>query len=154
MKKAAAIMLSLLIALSLAGCRKDSKSPDVDRDADLSSPTTGISSQDETSQESNLSNNETPDGNNGTSGEPASWIPGLEEREKTEEIKALSKVLSLEADFKMVITGADAERYDFIDTRLDKIKNIDGFKFDNYMVTDKYAIIDMDRDGSPGLLWS
>lgn len=149
MKKAAAIMLGLLIALSFAGCGKDNKSPDGYRDADLPSPTAGISSQDETSQESDLNKNETPDEGSGTSWESASWMPGLEEGEKTEAIKALSKVLSLEADFKMVITGADAERYDFIDTRLDKIKNIDGFKFDNYMVTDKYAIIDMDRDGSP-----
>lgn len=149
MKKAAAIMLGLLIALSFAGCGKDNKSPDGYRDADLPSPTAGISSQDETSQESDLNKNETPDEGSGTSWESASWMSGLEEREKTEAIKALSKVLSLEADFKMVITGADAERYDFIDTHLDKIKNIDGFKFDNYMVTDKYAIIDMDRDGSP-----
>lgn len=99
MKKAAAIMLSLLIALSLAGCRKDSKSPDVDRDADLSSPTTGISSQDETSQESNLSNNETPDGNNGTSGEPASWMPGYKaERLFLVDFNAVTRVVSEELE--------------------------------------------------------
>lgn len=149
MKKAAAIMLSLLIALSLAGCRKDYKSSDSNRDADLPSPTAVINSQDAEKQGGDISPSVTADESSGAGLESDSLMPGFEEWEKSEAVKALNKVLGMEADFKMVITGADGEKYDFLNSRLDKIKQIDGFDFENYMLPDKYAIIDMDRDGSP-----
>ena len=140
MKKIAAILLSLSIAVAITGCKNKEQTPD---DEEIPTPTpltTGIPTPAVKKSESG------PDEQKESE---ESWMPGFEDWDENEVVIALNKVLNMEADMKVVIGQKDGETINFIDCRLDKIKQIDGFDFEEYMVPDEYAVIDMDKDGMP-----
>ena len=80
-------------------------------------------------------------------------LPGFEAWQNSEAAFALNKVISMETELKLAINkDADAETVGFSDYSLDKITQIQGCDFEEDLILDKYAVADMDQDGTPEVI--
>lgn len=137
MRKVILIILSSVMMLIMSGCKSDI--PESNQDVNTPAPTkanspTEPAKTEEVAEEDDII-----------------LQPGFEAWEGTEAVKALNKVLLMEADMKLVTNdGADTATLDV--TRLDTIKQIQEYSFDKNMAPDKYAVVDMDYDGTPEVI--
>lgn len=140
------ILFGFMMTFILCGCKGKSTDPDENKNAaapdqaSTVSPGTAAGPGIAEGEDENLTE------------DSSDLLPGFEVWEKDEAVKALNKVLMMEADFRLVNkNGDDLKAIELITYRLDKINQIQKYKFEKHMVPDKYAVTDMDQDGTPEL---
>ena len=129
-------MLSVMMICMLSGCKADSTTKD---NTITPTPTTEAATPIEAVNE--------PQENK------MQLQPGFDAWEETEAVKALNQVLTMEATVKVVnseegITGTTT----FEEHYLNAIKHFIIYDFEESLVPDNYAIVDMDRDNTPEVI--
>lgn len=82
-------------------------------------------------------------------------LPGFEAVEVTDAVKALNKVLTIEAAVKMVATNeAKAGTSDYEQCYLNEMNHFLDINFDEKLRPNQYAVVDMDHDGTPEVIVS
>ena len=136
MKKLIAIMLSAVMILMMSGCKADR--PASDQTVDPPTPTSPVIPAEvaENTEEDDIQLEQ-----------------GFEAWEKSEAVRALNKVLTMEAPVKEASaqegdTGADNLKQYY----LNKIIHFLDYDFDQRMLPNQYAIVDLDHDGTPEVI--
>ncbi len=82
-------------------------------------------------------------------------LAGFEDWEKTEGIKALNKVLVMEATLKEVVAHeGSSDASEFKEYYLDDMDHFLDYLFTSSMWPEQYAIVDLDHDGTPEVIVS
>jgi hypothetical protein len=138
MRKLVVIMISAMLLFLLAGCKVDS--PVKDQGVDRVTPT-GIHKPTEEAEKSEK--------------DDADLLPGFENWKASNALSALNKVLLMEE----TVTEVSAQTNHTEDTQpreylLNNINYFLDYTFDQKMVPDRYAVVDMDHDGTPEVIVS
>ncbi len=136
MKKLIITMLSTMLICMLSGCKVDSSTLDTKLTPSPTTDTTNPTEALNKPQESKLQ-----------------LQPGFDAWEETEAVKALNQVLTMEATVKVVnaedgITGTTT----FEDHYLNAIKHFIIYDFEESLILDNYAVVDLDRDNTPEVI--
>lgn len=141
MKKLKVIMLCIMMSLMITGCKTDSP-------ASNQAVNTTPSSDTNVSREEDKNANEVEDND-------VRLQPGFENWEKTDAVRALNQVLTLEVTVKGLTTSEDnSGEGDPNQYYLNEIDQVLDYSFDQRMLPNQYAVVDLDHDDSPEVIVS
>lgn len=135
-------LIAALMTMYLTGCKSEGQSPDDSKDANTPVPTNTVTPT------QSLKEDEAP----AEDITEAELLPGFEGWERNEAVKALNKVLRMEAELQLVNSKDKVDEVELTGYRLDKISKLKDYEFEKDMTPDKYAVVDMDKDGTPEVI--
>lgn len=137
MKKAILTIMSVMLISMLSGCNSDGATNDYNL---TPTSTTGAVTPTDAAVEK-------PEEDRGQ------LQPGFDAWEESEAVKALNQVLTMETTLKVVnAENGIRETTTFEERYLNDIKHLIVYDFEESLVLDNYAIVDMDRDNTPEVI--